>query len=102
MRLESENKSKEIILFVFEGEKTEASIYQSLQKYFLNEKRNTIICATFNAEIYQLYEKLKLDAFDIGEAVDLVEELKSKNLETLRAVAELILDTVFPSLRAIS
>ena len=88
MRLESKNKSKEIILFVFEGEKTETIIYKSLQKCFLNEKRNAIIYATFNAEIYQLYQKVKLDEFNIEEAVDLVEELKSKNIETLQGIEQ--------------
>jgi hypothetical protein len=47
-----------IILCVFEGEKTERQIFDSLKRYFLHENDHTILYATFNAEIYQLYEKL--------------------------------------------
>ena len=80
--------TKEVILFIFEGEKTEHVIYQSLQKYFLNEKKNSIICPTFNAEIYQLYAKLKLSDFGIESEINLVEELRSKNSDILQGIEQ--------------
>lgn len=66
-----------VILFVFEGEKTEKKIFASLQKYFLNENGHSVLCATFNADIYQLYQKLELGNDEIS--IDLVEELRAKN-----------------------
>lgn len=47
------------ILFVFEGEKTEAQIKQNLTKYFLNERSN-IHCA-YCSDIYQLHAKISKD-----------------------------------------
>lgn len=55
------------ILFVFEGERTEKLIINSLTKFFVNE--NTTVQFAFCADIYQLYNKLynddDLDTFSI-------------------------------------
>jgi len=47
------------ILFIFEGEKTEKQITDSLTKHFANENVN-VQCA-FCSDIYQLYDKIYND-----------------------------------------
>ncbi|MBE7647682.1 hypothetical protein [Tenacibaculum finnmarkense] len=49
------------ILFIFEGEKTEKNILNSLTKYFINEQENTLITCAYCAEIYQLYKEISKD-----------------------------------------
>lgn len=49
------------ILFVFEGERAEKLISNSLNKYFVNEQTN--VQFAFCGEIYQLYTKLCEDEF---------------------------------------
>lgn len=48
------------VLFVFEGRRTEPQIAESLEKEFLSEN-HSYIKSIFGAEIYQLYNKLKVD-----------------------------------------
>jgi len=45
-------------LFVFEGEKTEPQIFNSLRKYFLNEKENEQISISYCNNIYHLAKKI--------------------------------------------
>ncbi|MDQ7090074.1 MAG: hypothetical protein Q9M50_05445 [Methylococcales bacterium] len=74
-----------IILFVFEGVKTEAHIYNSLRKYFLSENDHSIICATFNTVIYKLYKDLqKYDELELK--FDLIEELRPNNTGVLDGI----------------
>ena len=47
------------ILFVFEGEKTEDQLVNSLTKFFFNEK--TLVKCAFCAEIYQLHKAISDD-----------------------------------------
>lgn len=49
------------ILFVFEGERTENLVYDSLSKHFLD--KDLIITCAYCAEIYQLYEEIKEDEY---------------------------------------
>ena len=55
--------SKNYILMVFEGQKTEPIIVNNLKRYFLNEKQNTIVYALYGNVIYDIYEKLSEDDF---------------------------------------
>ncbi len=71
-----------IILYVFEGQKPEQKIFDSLKKYFLDENGHSSLCATFNADIYLLYQKLQCDDFSI----DLIEELRPKNQNILAGI----------------
>ncbi|MFN3754529.1 hypothetical protein [Flavobacterium sp.] len=48
------------ILFVFEGEKTEEQLVNSLTKFFFNEK--TLVKCAFCAEIYQLHKAIATDS----------------------------------------
>ena len=56
-------------LFVFEGEKTEPQIFNSLRKYFFNEKKNEQISISYCNNIYHLakeiYENKYLDFFEL-------------------------------------
>jgi hypothetical protein len=47
------------ILMVFEGEKTEEIIFNSLKEYFLKDKANRIIYSFHCGEMYSLYNKLQ-------------------------------------------
>lgn len=51
--------NKELSLFIFEGAKTEEKLVEKLEKNFLGE-RFAIKCI-FDAEIHQLYRKIKED-----------------------------------------
>jgi len=61
------------ILFIFEGEKTEVQIYESLKRSFSKYDQATHIYATFNADVYELYRQLKEDEF-----LDLIEIIRGK------------------------
>lgn len=52
-------KSKNKILFVFEGQKTEPAIHNKIKECFFSE--NTIITCVFGTVIYALYKDLKQD-----------------------------------------
>lgn len=82
----------EIVLFVFEGAKTERLIVDSLKKHFLNE--NTVIYATFNTDIYRLYHEIK--AYE-DDNVDIVEVLRARegNAESLAGISRRNVAEVF-------
>jgi hypothetical protein len=67
--------TKGTILFVFEGKSTEDIIVSSLERHFFG-KYDTIKCV-FDAEIYQLYQKLSKSDF----SEDLVELLRKRSPE---------------------
>lgn len=67
--------TKERILFILEGSSSERTIVSSLQKCMFSE--GTFIECVFDAEIYQLYQKLKEDDF----ATDIVELLRTRTKE---------------------
>ena len=62
------------ILLVFEGEKTEPRIFGNLKKTFFGSETNSIIHATYNAEIYQLWKRVRDDEF-----LDLIELLRERD-----------------------
>lgn len=66
------------ILMVFEGEKTEKLIFDSLKKYFLNDKENRIIYSFHCGEIYSLCNKLQKDEDETLFFI-LKEKLQDKN-----------------------
>ncbi|WP_461248051.1 hypothetical protein, partial [Treponema sp. R6D11] len=62
------------ILLVFEGEKIEGQLFNSIEKiFFSNPNGQQIIRSSFKAEIYQLWKKIKDD-----DALDVVEVLKEE------------------------
>lgn len=67
------------ILFVFEGEKTEDQLVNSLTKFFFNE--NTLVKCAFCAEIYQLHKAIAKDS-DL-DTFTLLKEIP-QNKEVLR------------------
>ncbi|MBF1968249.1 hypothetical protein ISX33_22815, partial [Enterobacter hormaechei] len=65
----------ERILFVFEGEKTEKTITDSLLKNFIeNDKR--VVISSFKTDIYALYKLMSED-----EDLDVFAVMKEKNPE---------------------
>lgn len=65
---------------IFEGEKTEKIIFNSLKTFFLNEKPNRIIYGFHCGEIYSLYDKLNKDD-DLNLFYLLKKALQSKNAD---------------------
>ena len=57
------------ILFVFEGEKTEKQITNSLTEYFVNDNENTIVQCVYCNDIYELHKEIAqdtdLDTFEL-------------------------------------
>ncbi|MBD3724738.1 MAG: hypothetical protein IE891_08170 [Flavobacteriaceae bacterium] len=68
------------ILFVFEGEKTEAQLVNSLSNFFFNE--NVVIKCAFCAEIYQLHNAISkdndLDTFTLLKEIPQNKEILSE------------------------
>lgn len=77
-------KNKEKTLFVFEGSRTENILVKNLEKNFLGD-RHAIKCV-FDAEIYQLYRKIKEDEDNTFtmDIVSLLKERTTKNAEILK------------------
>jgi hypothetical protein len=69
---------RDIILFVFEGEKTEPLIFDNIQKVFFNRSPGRRIYACFGANIYQLWQELKDDP-DFDTIIKLQELAKNKD-----------------------
>ena len=72
----------DIVLLVFEGERTEPKIFDNLNSTIFGSSSSSIIRATYNAEIYQLWEHVKDSPF-----LDLVEVLRNRS-ETNRKALE--------------
>ncbi len=79
--------SKNYILLVFEGEKTEKRIVDNLKKYYLNEGYSSIIYGLYGNVIYDVYEalhdeegELLFDLFPILQDIP-------HNKETLKNIA---------------
>ena len=66
-------------LFVFKGEKTEPQIFNSLRKYFFNEKENEQITILYCNNIYHLAKEIYEN-----EYLDFFELLKEEGLITVR------------------
>lgn len=49
------------IFLIFEGEKAEPRVWNSLHRYFLKEKENTIVYGVYGTDIYSLFHKIKKD-----------------------------------------
>jgi hypothetical protein len=77
------------VLLVFEGEKTEPKIFKSLQTHYFNNAQSTVIRATYDAEIYQLWRQVAGE-----EHLDLVEEIRNRNDKNTKALAGIKRDQV--------
>ncbi len=76
-----EHLMSNVVLFIFEGVKTEQNITDNLIKYFIKDDSSSLVRASFGFNIYELYKKLHED-----EGLDLygiiVEELKKRQKQT--------------------
>ena len=77
-------QDESIILFVFEGEKVEVQIYESLKQHFSKVNSKTHIHATFDTHIYELYKVLKED--DDQDIVELIRDRSDKNQCSLSGI----------------
>ena len=71
----------ELHLFVFEGIRAESKYVNSLEKNFLGKKIS--VKCVYDAEIYQLYRRMKEDDFSF-DMVELLKERNQKNAEILK------------------
>ncbi|MDR3337849.1 MAG: hypothetical protein LBT16_11680 [Treponema sp.] len=62
-----------IILLVFEGERTEPDIFNSIEKHFFDvSSGKTILRSSFKGEIYQLWKRIKDDEY--FDTIELIKE----------------------------
>ena len=67
------------ILFIFEGKRPEKQISDSIQRHILQHESNIVVECVFDAEIYQLYNKIKDDEF--FDTFELVKQRAPKDLD---------------------
>ncbi|RKX47442.1 MAG: hypothetical protein DRP64_01020 [Verrucomicrobia bacterium] len=72
------------ILLVFEGERTEPRIFDNLRKTFFGSEVKSVVHATYNAEIYQLWQRVKDDGF--LDLIELLRERSAKNRKSLEGI----------------
>lgn len=73
--------NNELQLFVFEGSRAESKYVDQLERNFLGE-RISVKCV-YDAEIYQLYKRLKQEELDF-DMVELLKERSEENAELLK------------------
>lgn len=71
----------DIVLFVFEGAKTEPQLLDNLKKHYFAGCQNTVIKATFDTHIYTLWDIVKKDRF-----LDLLEIIRERNNENRKVL----------------
>lgn len=78
-------QNESIILFVFEGAKTEVQVYESLKLHFSKINPKTHIHATFGTHIYELFKVLEED--DDQDIVELIRDRSDKNQQLLSSIS---------------
>lgn len=73
-----------VVLLIFEGARTESKIFGTLEKSFFADSQTTILRATYDADIYQLWRKLAADE-DL-DVVEVVRDINAKNKNNLQGV----------------
>lgn len=77
-----------VVLFIFEGEKTESQIHEIFQRHYFSSEHISIKVA-FGAEIYQLWNRMTSDEF-----LDVFEVLKERRLANQEEIAALRRDDI--------
>ncbi len=72
----------DVVLLIFEGERTESKIFNTLETSYFSNSQTTILRATYDAEIYQLWRKLAAD-----EDLDIVEVVRKINVKNQKELA---------------
>jgi hypothetical protein len=83
----------ETILLVFEGEKTEVRIFNKIKKLYFSDEKNTLVHASYNAEIYQLFKAVNEDPF--LDIVELLRQRSEKNAESLSGIKRVNVSQVY-------
>jgi hypothetical protein len=74
-----------VVLFVFEGERREQQIFQSVEKCFPNSESNIRLISVYGTCIYNLYK----DALGDGDAgIDFVELIRERSVQNAAALEE--------------
>lgn len=89
-----------MILFIFEGHKSEPKLFEAIQELFFPRETEAFVC-TYNSNIYSLYSKLKsYDIFDnVNDSANTVavlnEILKVRGDETLADISSSDVSEIF-------
>jgi hypothetical protein len=73
--------NKLVTLLVFEGKRTEPRIFDNLKRTLFSNTENRILYATYNTNIYQLWDEIKQD-----DGLDLIEILRERNINSLNGI----------------
>ena len=91
-----EHSMANTILLVFEGEKREPRIFESIHKYFFQNNQSAIIRVSYGAEIYQLYRELShLTEKDGLELLDILYEKNKDNKFQLNGIKKTDIDQIY-------
>jgi hypothetical protein len=82
----------DIVLLVFEGVKTEKQIFSNLKENYF-KGLNSVIHATFDAEIYQLWNKVKNDEF--LDLLEIIRERHPQNESDLKDISRENVSQIF-------
>lgn len=84
------------ILLVFEGEKREPKIFESIHKHFFQNNNSAVIRVSYCAEIYQLYRELShLTEEDGLELLDILYERNKNNKFQLNGIKKTDIDQIY-------
>jgi hypothetical protein len=81
------------ILLVFEGEKTEVRIFNKIRNLYFQNEKNTVIHASYNAEMYQLFRAVNEDPF--LDIVELLRKRNKKNAENLSKIKRVNVSQIY-------
>ena len=81
-----------VILVIFEGERAETQIFTNLENHYFNTE-TSIIRATFAADIYQFWTKVKDNEF--LDILELLRERTSTNKEALKGITREDISEIF-------
>lgn len=83
----------ETILLVFEGERTEVRIFNKIRKLYFQNEKNTVVHASYNAEIYQLFKAVNKDPF--LDIIELLRKRNRKNAEKLLGIKRVNVSQIY-------
>jgi len=83
----------DVVLFVFEGAKTETQIFDNLKTHYFSGCQNTVIKATFCTHIYTLWDKVKSDKF--LDLLEIIREQHEENRKVLKDVSREDVSQIF-------
>ena len=80
------------ILLVFEGARTERHIFNNLKKHYFSGQ-NSIVHATFDTDIYTLWQEVRKDEF--LDLIELIRDKNAKNKSELQGISRVNVSQIF-------